>query len=89
MSLKYRTSTSHNLVAVVLIRELNQDKRVYRRQQDDLPEHVKVEAYFENHRPGNKDTGYYVNLPKKTHAAVEFVKVDDTDFWVGLLWKNN
>ena len=89
MSLKHRTNTSTTLVAVVLIRTLDQDKRVHRRQQDDLLEHVKKEAYFENHGPGHKDTGYYVNLPKRTHAAVEFVKVEDEDYWVGLLWKNN
>jgi len=76
-------------VAVVLIRTLNQDKRVYRRQQDDLPEHVKGKAYFEFHGTGHRDTRYYINLPKKTHGVIEFVKVEDEDYWVKLLWKND
>jgi len=74
-------------VAVVLIGTLDQDKRVHRRQQDNLPEHVKGEAYFEYYGAGHRDTGYYINLPKKTHGAVEFVKVEDEDYWVKLLWK--
>jgi len=89
MSLKHRTNTSNTLVAVVLIGTLDQDKRVHRRQLDNLPEHIKGEAYFEFHRTGHRDTGYYINLPKKTHRAVEFVKVEDEDYWVKLLWKNN
>ena len=76
-------------MAVALIGELNQDRRVHRRQQDDLPEHIKVQVYFENHGPGHKDTGYYVDLPKRTHTAVELIKVSNKDFWAGLLWKNN
>jgi len=87
--LKHRTNTSYILAAVVLIRTLDQNKRVHRRQQDDLPEHVKGEAYFENHGFRHKDTGYYVDLPKKTHRVVEFIKVEDDDFWVKLLWKDN
>jgi len=76
-------------VAVVLIGTLEQNKRVYRRQQDDLPAHVKGEAYFEYHRTGHKDTGYYIDLPKKTCGVVESVKVEDNNFWVKLLWKDN
>ena len=76
-------------MAVALIGELNQDRRVHRRQQDDLPKHIKVQVYFENHRPRHKDTRYYIDLPKRNHAAVEFIKVSNEDFWVGLLWKNN
>jgi len=76
-------------VAVVLIGTLEQNKRVHRRQQDDLPAHVKGEAYFENHGPRHKDTRYYVDLPKKTHGAVEFVKAEDDDCWVKILWKDN
>jgi len=76
-------------VAVVLIRTLEQNKRVHRRQQDDLPAHVKGEAYFEYYGAGHKDTGYYIDLPKKTHRVVEFVKVEDEDYWVKLLWKDN
>jgi len=76
-------------VAVILIRTLEQNKRVHRRQQDDLPAHIKGKAYFEYHGAGHKDTGYYINLPKKLHGAVEFVKVEDDDYWVKLLWKDN
>jgi len=78
--LETQDNTSYTLAAVVLIRTLEQDKRVHRRQQDDLPEHIKGEAYFEYHRPRHRDTGYYINLPKKTHGAVEFVKVEDEDY---------
>ena len=87
--MKHRTNTRNTLAAVVLIRTLDQDKRVHRRQQDDLPEHVKGEAYFEYYGAGHKDTRYYINLPKKTHGAVEFIKVEDKDYWVKLLWKND
>jgi len=87
--LEIQDNTSYTLVAVVLIRTLEQNKRVHRRQQDNLPAHVKGEAYFEYYGSGHKDTGYYVDLPKKTHGAVEFVKVEDDDFWVKLLWKDN
>jgi len=76
-------------VAVVLIGTLDQNKRVHRRQQNDLPEHVKGRAYFEYHRARYKDTGYYVDLPKKTYGAIEFIKVEDNDFWVKVLWKDN
>jgi len=79
----------NTLAAVVLIRTLDQDKRVHRRQQDNLPKHVKGKAYFENHGTGHKDTRYYVDLPKKTHGVIEFVKVEDKDYWVKLLWKND
>ena len=87
--MKHRTNTSNTLAAVVLIGTLNQNKRVHRRQQDDLPEYVKGEAYFENHRSGHKDTGYYIDLPKKTHRAVEFIRVEDDNFWVKILLKDN
>jgi len=33
------------------------------------------------------DNRYYVDLPTKSHAPVEFVQVNDTYFWVGLCWK--
>jgi len=87
--LKHRTNTRTTLAAVVLIGTLDQDKRVYRRQQDNLPEHVKGKAYFEFHRFRHRDTRYYINLPKKTHGVVEFIKVEDKDYWVKLLWKND
>jgi len=82
--LKHRTNIRNTLAAVVLIGTLDQDKRVHRRQQDNLPEHVKGEAYFENHGARHKDTRYYIDLPKKTRRPVEFVKVEDEDYWVKL-----
>ena len=86
--MKHRTNTSYTLAAVVLIGELRDEyKQVHRRQQDDLPAHVKKNTYFEYQGPGNNDNGYYIDLPNKSHAAVEFVQVNDTYHWVGLLWK--
>jgi len=77
-------------VAVVLIGELrDENKQVHRRQQDNLPAHVKREAYFKNQGLGSSDNGYYVNLPNKSHAPVEFVQVNDTYHWVGLIWRTN
>jgi len=87
--LETQDNTSYTLAAVVLIRTLEQNKRVHRRQQDDLPAHIKGKAYFEYHGAGHKDTGYYIDLPKKSHGVVEFVKVEDDDLWVKLLWKDN
>jgi len=86
--LKHRTNTSYTLAAVVLIGELRDEpKRVHRRQQDDLPAHVKRNAYYKYQGPGNTDNGYYVDLSTKTHTPVEFVQANDSYFWVGLLWK--
>jgi len=90
MSLKHRTNTDYILAAVALIGELEDEyKRVHRRQQDDLPAHIKGNAYYEYQGPGNTDNRYYVDLPNKSHAAVEFVQVNDTYHWVGLLWKSD
>jgi len=63
--------------------------QIFRRQQDDLLAHVKGNAYFENHGHQHKDTGYYVNLPKKTHAPIKFIQANDTYFWVRLLFRDN
>ena len=63
--------------------------QIFRRQQDDLPAHIKRNAYFENHRHQHKDTGYYINLPKKTHVPIKFIQANDTYFWVGLLFRDN
>ena len=88
--MKQRTNTSFTLAAVILIGELQEEpKRVHRRQQDDLPAHVKVNAYYEYQGPGNSDNGYYVDLATKSHAPVEFVQANDNFFWVGLLWKGD
>jgi len=76
-------------VAVVLIGELREDnKQVHRRQQDNLLAHVKVDAYFENHRHRNSETGYYINF-RKNHIPIKFVQVDDTYLWVQIHWHNN
>jgi len=86
--LETQDNTSYTLAAVVLIGELGDKyKQVYRRQQDNLPAHVKKNTYFEYQGPGNNNNGYYVDLQTKSHAAVEFVQVNDTYHWVGLLWK--
>jgi len=62
---------------------------VFRRQQDDLPEHVKNNIYFENQGLGNPDTGYYLDTPQKTHEPIEFIKANDTYYWVRLHWRHN
>ena len=85
--MKHRINTSYILAAVVLIGELgDEQKQVHRRQQDDLPAHVKGNAYYKYQGPGNTDNGYYVDLATKTHAPVEFVQANDSYFWVGLNW---
>jgi len=77
-------------VAVVLIGELGDEfKQVYRRQQDDLLAHVKVNVYFENQGQGNPDTGYYVNTASRVHIPIEFIQANDTYFWVQLHWRDN
>ena len=74
-------------MAVVLIRELgDENKQVHRRQQDDLPAHVKGSAYYKYQGPGNTDNGYYIDLATKTHVPVEFVQANNNYFWVGLRW---
>ena len=63
--------------------------QIFRRQQDNLPAHVKGNVYFENHRHQHKDTRYCGNLPKKTHTPIEFIQANNTYFWVGLLFRDN
>jgi len=90
MSLKHRTNTSNILAAVVLIRELGQeDKQVYRRQQDDLPAHVTKHAYFEYQRPSDPGNGYYVNISTKNHVPIKFIQANESYFWVQLCWRDN
>ena len=85
--MKHRTNTSYTLAAVVLIGELgNENKQVHRRQQDNLPAHVKGNAYYEYRGLGDPNNGYYVDLATKSHAPVEFVQANDSYFWVGLRW---
>jgi len=88
--LKHRTNTSNNLAAVVLIGELgDKHKQVHRRQNNDLPAHVKGNAYYKYQGPGNSNNRYYVDLATKSHAPVEFVQTNDSYYWVGLIWRNN
>ena len=58
--------------------------QVTRRQQDNLPEHVKGQAYFEEASlPVN--TGYYVNTLKKEHIPVKFIcTTEGEDYWTTL-----
>ena len=77
-------------MAIVLIGELgDENKQVHRRQQDNLPAHVKGNAYYEYHRPGNVDNRYYIDLATKTHTPIEFVQVNNSYHWVGLIWKTD
>jgi len=46
----------------------NEFTTVFRRQQDDLPEHVKVNVYFDDQGLGHPNTGYYLDTTKKTHT---------------------
>ena len=67
MSLKHRTNTDYTLAAVVLIRELEEEyKRVHRRQQDNLPAHVKGNTYYEYQGPGNVNNGYWCSCRYET-----------------------
>ena len=81
------------MAAIVLLGELTDErKKVNRRQTDSLPDHVKGQAYFEDHsRTGgssNQNTRYYVDGPTRKHVAVEFVKVDEEDCWTALHWSS-
>jgi len=88
--LKHRTNTSNNLAAVVLIGELRDEhKQVHRRQNNDLPAHVKGNAYYKYQGLGNSNNGYYVDLATKSHTPVEFVQANDSYYWVGLIWRND
>jgi len=67
----------------------NEFIQIFRRQQDDLPEHVKVNAYFNNQGPGHPNTGYYLDAPTKTHAPIEFIEANNTYYWVKLIWRQD
>jgi len=85
VSLKQRTTQTYTLAgtAVRLVGELlNKQRRVTRHQQDNLPAHVKGQAYFEdNSLTGifNPNTGYYIDKPNNKHVAVEFINVQEED----------
>jgi len=88
--LETQDNTSYILAAVVLIGELgDENKQVHRRQQDDLPAHVKGNTYYKYQGPGNSDNRYYIDLATKSHAPVEFVQANDSYFWVGLVYRTD
>jgi len=62
--------------------------QVTRHQQDDLPEHIKGQAYFEEAFL-SVNTGYYINTPKKKHVVVEFIHITEgEDYWTTLHWSS-
>jgi len=72
----------------------NKFTQIFRRQQDDLPEHVKVNVYFDDQGPGHPNTGYYLDTPRKQHTPIKFIKANGTYHWVKLLqrqdeWQTN
>jgi len=73
--------------AIQLAQELSGEHlQVTRRQQDDLPEHVKGQVYFKD-ASQSVNTGYYLNTPKKKHVAVEFIcTTEGEDYWTTLHW---
>jgi len=56
--------------------------RIVRRQQDDLPAHVTKDAYFEDHRINNPNTGYHLDTPSGRTIPVEFIQANNTYLWV-------
>jgi len=81
------------VVAIILLGDLtNEQKKVNRQQVDNLPSHVKGQAYFKDYSrtegSSNQSTGYYINRPNKKHCAVEFVEVDGEDHWTALHWSS-
>jgi len=67
----------------------NEFTQIFRRQQDNLPEHVKVNAYFHDQGPGHPDTRYYLDRPKKQHAPIDFIKANGTYYWVKIRFRQN
>ena len=70
----------------------NEFIQIFRRQQDDLPAHVKANVYFDDQGPGHPDTGYYLDTPAK--QPIKFIQANDTYFWAKLirrqdLWQTN
>jgi len=67
----------------------NESTQIFRRQQDNLPEHVKVNIYFDDQGLGHPDTRYYLDTQRRQHAPIEFIKANDTYHWVRLRQTNN
>jgi len=81
------------VAAIILLGDLtNARKRINRQQVNNLPSHVKGQAYFKDYsRTGglsNQSTGYYIDKPNKKRCAVEFVEVDREDHWTALNWSS-
>jgi len=81
------------VAAIVLLGDLTDtQKRINRRQVNNLPSHVKGQVYFEDYsRTGgspNQSTGYYIDRSNKKHCAVEFIQVDEEDYWTALHWSS-
>jgi hypothetical protein len=72
------------VAGIQIVGNLETLKRVHRRNRDNLPVHVKGQAFFETHGVGrtfqSSNTGYYVNL-KGERTAVEFLTVEEEDDW--------
>jgi len=72
-------------VATIQYGTLNDEfTRIVRRQQDDLPAHITKDAYFEDHRVNNPNTGYHLDTPSGRTIPVEFIQANDTYLWVQL-----
>jgi len=67
----------------------NEFTQIFRRQQDDLPEHIKVNIYFDDQGLGHPNTGYYLDTQRKQHAPIEFIEANGTYHWVRLRQTNN
>jgi len=67
----------------------NKFTQIFRRQQDNLPEHIKVNIYFNDQGLGHPNTRYYLDTPRKQHAPIEFIEANDTYHWVKLLWRQD
>ena len=67
-------------MAIDIVGHLIIPRHIHRRQFDDLPEHVKGRAYFEDH--GDTDhTGYYFDNQKQQKTPTEFLCIDGEDRW--------
>jgi len=77
-------------VATIQTYTLNDEfTQIFRRQQDDLPEHVKVNVYFDDQGPGHPNTRYYLDNQRRQHAPIEFIEANGTYYWVRLRFRNN
>ena len=68
------------MAAIDIVGHLIIPRHIHRRQFDDLPEHVKGRAYFENHGD-TEHTGYYYNNQRNQKTPTEFLCVDGEDQW--------